>query len=111
METGELPRSIALSVAVIDGRRLAGDEGKLARSTSAGSQDRFGERGEEGLTRAVPPQRRGSGGGRQRRERHPVVDGGGSSAGKGRGIDDDLVVVPVRLEEGWSSSLPVASLS
>jgi hypothetical protein len=55
MEIGELPRSIALSVAVIDGRRLAGDEGKLARSTSAGSQDRFGERGEEGLTRERSP--------------------------------------------------------
>jgi hypothetical protein len=29
-----------------------------------------------------------------------VVDGSGSSAGEGQGIDDDLVVVPVRLEGG-----------
>jgi hypothetical protein len=39
-----------------------------------------------------------------------MVDGGGSSAGEGWGIDDDLMVVPVRLEEGRSGLLPVMSL-
>jgi hypothetical protein len=39
-----------------------------------------------------------------------VVDGGGSSAGEGRGIYGDLVVVPVSLEEGRSGLLPTASL-
>jgi hypothetical protein len=42
--------------------------------------------------------------------RPPAVDGGGSSAGEGWGIDGDLMVVPVRLEEGWSGLLPEASL-
>jgi hypothetical protein len=39
-----------------------------------------------------------------------MVDGGGSSAGEGWGIDDDLMVVPVRLEEGRSGLLPAMSL-
>jgi hypothetical protein len=56
METGELPCSIVLQAAVTTGRRLAGDEvvGELAGSTTGVSQVRFGERGEEGLTGAVP---------------------------------------------------------
>jgi hypothetical protein len=41
----------------------------------------------------------------------PAVDGGGSSVGEGRGIDGDLMVVPVRLEEGRSGLLPTVSLS
>jgi hypothetical protein len=79
-------------------------------SSTAGSRVHFWGRGEEGLTGAISPQRRGSSGGRRRREWHPMIDGGGSSAGEGRGIGGDLVVVPVRLDGGRSGSLPTASL-
>jgi hypothetical protein len=87
--------------------------GKPAGSTSAGSRARFGERGEKGFTGAVPPppqKQSSSGGGRRKWERHPAVNGGGSSAEAGRGIGGDLVVVPVRLEEGRSGLLPATSL-
>jgi hypothetical protein len=39
-----------------------------------------------------------------------VVDGGGSSVREGWGVDSDLAVVPVRLEEGRSGLLSAASL-
>jgi hypothetical protein len=39
-----------------------------------------------------------------------LINVGGSSAGEGRGTGDDLMVVPVRLEEGRSGLLPAASL-
>jgi hypothetical protein len=32
------------------------------------------------------------------------------SVGEGQGVGDDIMVVPVRLEEGQSGSLPAASL-
>jgi hypothetical protein len=50
--------------------------------------------------------KRMDGGGRWRQERHPMVDGGGSTAGEGRCVSGDLMVVPVRLEEGRSGLLP-----
>jgi hypothetical protein len=112
IETWELLRSTALPAMVMTGRWLAGDEavGEAGREHLSGVSNSFWGTGRKGAHRSAPPQRRGSGEGRRRRERHPAVDGGGSSAGEGWGISGDLVVVPVRLEEGRSGWLPAASL-
>jgi hypothetical protein len=115
MEIGELPRSIALPMAVMVDRQLAGDEaaGEAGREHLSGVSSSLWGMGRKGAHRSgppPPPKQRSSGGGRRQWERHPAVDGGGSSAGAGRGIGGDLVVVPVRLEEGRSGLLPATSL-
>jgi hypothetical protein len=114
MEIGELPRSIALPTAVMADRQLAGDKaaGEAGREHLSGVSSSLWGTGRKGAHRSgpPPPQHRSSGGGRRQWERHSAVDGGGSSAGAGRGIGGDLVVVPVRLEEGRSGLLPATSL-